>query len=258
MSFTELFHKMNPEEIKDKIYSRTATDVRRALSKQKRNLDDFMSLISPAAEDFLEEMAVESQRLTQKRFGKAIRMYAPMYLSNECQNICTYCGFSLNIDIARKTLSDEEIHKEAKVLKSRGFDHVLVVTGEANKTVGIDYFLHALTILNQYFSQISIEVQPLLEDEYKRLHDAGVYAVLVYQETYHEGEYKKHHPKGKKSNFTFRLETPERIGEAGIHKIGLGVLYGLEDWRLDTFFCASHLDYLEKKYWKTGSIAKES
>ena len=73
----------------------------------------------------------------------------------------------------------------------------------------------------------------------------------MYQETYRKEDYKKHHPKGKKSNFEYRLATPDRLGKAGIHKMGLGVLIGLEDWRTDSFFCALHLDYLEKTYWQT-------
>ena len=225
--------------------------LRRALDKEKRNLDDFQALISPAAAPFLEEMAQRSKALTQKRFGKALRMYIPMYLSNECQNICTYCGFSLDVKIARKTLSDDEIIKEAEIIKAMGYDHILLVTGEANKTVGLDYFVNAIRLLKPFFSQISIEVQPLDQHEYEILNQEGVYAVLVYQETYKEDDYKIHHPKGKKSNFQYRLQTPDRLGKAGIHKIGLGVLYGLEDWRVDTFFCAAHLDYLEKTYWKT-------
>src|SRR5205823_13043046 len=110
-------------------------------------LEDFKALISPAAGFFLEEMALLSQELTQKRFGKTIQMYVPMYLSNECQNICTYCGFSLDNKISRKTLTDAEILKEVEVIKSYGFDHLLLVTGEANKTVGIDYFENAVRLI---------------------------------------------------------------------------------------------------------------
>lgn len=178
-------------------------------------------------------------------------MYAPLYLSNECQNICTYCGFSLDNKIRRKTLSNTEIIIEAMALKTMGINHVLLVSGEANKTVGIEYFLNAIKLLRPYFANISIEVQPLSQEEYQLLHDAGVHSVLVYQETYHQAVYKEYHPKGKKSNFDFRLDTPDRIGEAGLHKIGLGVLLGLEDWRVDSFFNALHIDYLQKQYWQT-------
>jgi 2-iminoacetate synthase len=249
--FNAIFEHYNWDETKASIQAKTSDDVRKALQQEKCSLEDFKALISPAAAPFLEEMALKSKRLTQQRFGKTINLYIPIYLSNECQNICTYCGFSLDIKIPRKTLSDQEIIKEAEIVKGLGYDHILIVTGEANKTVGIDYFRNAIQLLKPYFSQISIEVQPMDYDEYKVLHDEGVYAVLVYQETYHEDDYKIHHPKGKKSNFQYRLDTPDRLGKAGIHKIGLGVLFGLEDWRTDTFFCALHLDYLERTYWKT-------
>ena len=132
-----------------------------------------------------------------------------------------------------------------------GYEHVLLVTGEANLTVGVPYLQKVIRLIKPYFSQISIEIQPLDQDEYEILLAEGVHAVLVYQETYHEEDYKKHHPKGKKSNFYYRLDTPDRLGKAGIHKIGLGALIGLEDWRVDSFFTALHLQYLEKKYWKT-------
>lgn len=250
--FRDTFSTYHWDEIKESIYSKSSADVRRALDKSNAlNLDDLQALISPAAKPFLEEMAQKSMALTQKRFGKTIQMYAPMYLSNECQNICTYCGFSLDIDIPRKTLTDDEIIKEAEIVKSLGFDHILLVTGEANKTVGVDYFAHAIKLLKPYFSNISIEVQPLEQEEYEELKALGLNAVLVYQETYHQAEYKKHHPKGKKSNFLYRLDTPDRLGKAGIHKIGLGALFGLEDWRTDSFYSALHLDYLEKHYWKS-------
>ena len=132
-----------------------------------------------------------------------------------------------------------------------GYDHVLLVTGEANQTVGVDYLKHAIKLVKPFFSNISIEVQPLDQNEYEILMEEGLHTVLVYQETYHREKYKTHHPKGKKSNFDYRLETPDRLGKAGIHKIGLGVLIGLEDWRTDCFFTAAHLDYLEKTYWQT-------
>jgi 2-iminoacetate synthase len=249
--FQDIFDTQSWAEVSNSIYSKTAFDVEHALNSTKRNLENFKALISPAAEPYLEQMAQLSHALTQKRFGKTIQMYIPMYLSNECQNICTYCGFSLDINIARKTLSDSEIIEEAKIIKSYGYDHILIVTGEANKTVGVPYFKNAIQLLKPYFSHIAIEVQPLEQNEYEELIEEGLNTVLVYQETYRKEDYKKHHPKGKKSNFEYRLATHDRLGKAGIHKMGLGVLIGLEDWRTDSFFCALHLDYLEKTYWQT-------
>lgn len=250
-TFKSVFNQYDWNTIKSKIYSTTAQEVAYALHKNKRSLDDFLTLISPAAQPYLEQMAQLTHESTKKRFGKTIQMYAPLYLSNECQNICTYCGFSLDNKIKRKTLTKNEIVLEAEALKKAGFDHVLLVTGEANYVVNIHYFLKTIAQIKKNFSIISVEVQPLSTEEYEQLNDAGVYSVLVYQETYHQEVYKKYHTKGKKSNFDFRLETPDRVGIAGIHKIGLGVLLGLEDWRTDSFFNALHLDYLQKTYWKT-------
>ena len=250
-TFKSVFEQYDWDNIQSKIYQTSAREVEQALAKTKRNLDDFLVLISPAAQPYLEKMAQLSHELTKKRFGKTIQMYAPLYLSNECQNICTYCGFSLDNKIKRKTLNESEITLEIEALKKAGFDHVLLVTGEANYTVNINYFLKSVAQIKNAFSTISVEVQPLSTEEYEQLHNAGVYSVLVYQETYHRDVYKQYHTKGKKSNFDFRLETPDRVGTAGIHKIGLGVLLGLEDWRTDSFFNALHLDYLQKTYWQT-------
>ena len=249
--FSELFDRYDWEAVKRGIYNKTAGDVEKALSKPHRGLEDFSALISPAAAPYLEEMAQMSHRLTQKRFGKVIQLYIPLYLSNECQNICTYCGFSYDNKIRRRTLTAGELLTEAAAIRGMGYEHVLLVSGEANQTVGVDYFIRALDVLRPQFSHISMEVQPLDQPEYAALMEHGLNTVLVYQETYHREDYKLHHLKGKKSNFGYRLETPDRLGKAGIHKIGLGVLIGLEDWRTDSWFTALHLQYLQRAYWKT-------
>jgi len=250
-NFRTIFDQYNWEAVSQSIYSKTSLDVERALKRDKRDIEDFKALISPAAAPYLEQMAQLSHQLTLKRFGKTMQLYIPMYLSNECQNICTYCGFSLDNKIPRRTLNGLEILKEVETLKSMGYEHVLLVTGEANKTVGVDYFEQVLELIRPHFAHISMEVQPLRQHEYEKLLPLGLNTVLVYQETYHKEDYKKHHPKGKKSNFYFRLDTPDRLGKAGVHKVGLGTLIGLEDWRTDSFFTALHLDYLERTYWKT-------
>src|SRR6185437_13947291 len=250
-SFQEVLENYHWNDVEESIYAKTKTDVEEALHKKRRTLEDFKSLISPAAAPLLEDLARESHTLTQKRFGKTIQMYVTMYLSNECQNICTYCGFSQDNPMRRLTLTDQQIQEEIKVIKSYGYDHILLVTGEANKTVGVPYFKNALQLVRPHFSNIAMEVQPLEEEDYELLIQEGLHSVLVYQETYHKENYKFHHPKGKKSNFEYRIDTPDRLGKAGVHKIGLGVLIGLEDWRTDSFFNALHLSYLEKKYWQT-------
>ena len=249
--FPTIFQRYEWDAVKKSIYDKTAADVERALARDSRDLEDFKALISPAAAPYLETMAQISHRLTIKRFGKVMQLYIPLYLSNECQNICTYCGFSYDNKIRRRTLSAGELLKEADVIRQMGYEHVLLVSGEANQTVGVDYFIKALHVVRPHFANISMEVQPLDQGDYERLIQEGLHTVLVYQETYHQEDYKLHHPKGKKSNFGYRLETPDRLGKAGIHKMGLGVLIGLEDWRTDSFFTAMHLRYLEKTYWRT-------
>jgi 2-iminoacetate synthase len=249
--FSELFDRYEWDAVKKSIYSKTAADVERALGHSRRDLEDFKALVSPAASPYLEEMAQLSHQLTQKRFGRVIQLYIPLYLSNECQNICTYCGFSYDNKLRRRTLNAGELLKEVAAIREMGYEHVLLVSGEASQTVGVDYFVKALEVVRPHFAHISMEVQPLEQDDYSLLMQHGLNTVLVYQETYHRGDYKLHHPKGKKSNFGYRLDTPDRLGKAGIHKMGLGVLIGLEDWRTDCWFTALHLQYLERRYWKT-------
>ncbi|MDR0534901.1 MAG: 2-iminoacetate synthase ThiH [Puniceicoccales bacterium] len=255
MSFLGVLEKYPWERVRAAVYSKTAADVRSALTRAAaggaRNLDDMLALLSPAAAPFLEEIARLAHERTLRRFGRTVQLFAPLYVSNECHNVCTYCGFSFGNAIPRKILTDAELLAEAAILKRDGFDHVLVVSGESGIRVGAAYFERALRLLRPLFSSISLEVQPLKTEEYARLRNAGLSAVLVYQETYDRDGYRKHHLKGPKANFEYRLETPERIGAAGINKIGLGALYGLEDWRVDSFFTALHLDYLERVFWRS-------
>ena len=254
-SFLDKYENTSWANISSRIELSTREDVESALNSEGRcGLQGFAALLSPIAGiEYLEEMAQLAHKLTMQRFGKVIRLFAPMYLSNECTNVCDYCGFSLGNKIPRKTLSIAEILKETAALRSQGFEHVLLVTGESANKVSTDYLFKAITVLNEYFSNVSMEVQPLDQSDYQHLIKAGLHAVLVYQETYDRKSYAKHHIKGKKTNFNWRLETADRLGRAGINKIGLGCLYGLtEDWRTDSFFAALHLDYLEKKYWQTS------
>ncbi len=251
-TFTDIWKQHDFATVAARIAAASEADVRRALGKQGRglNLDDLAALLSPAAAPFLEEMAALSHRLTVERFGRTMQLYAPMYLTNVCANICSYCGFSAQNRIPRKALDEAEISAEADVLEKFGFDHVLLVTGESSR-YGLSYFQNALRVLRPRFSNLSMEVQPLDQDEYAALTADGLSAVLVYQETYDPVAYPKHHLKGPKADMEYRLATPDRLGGAGVKKIGLGALYGLSDWRAESWFVGLHLNYLEKKYWKT-------
>ncbi len=254
-SFSHLFKKQSWAGFSDALNSVNEAQIEAALRNEGRGgFNDLLALLSPlAGKKYLEDLAQLSHAITRKRFGRAMRLFAPLYLSNECNNICDYCGFSMNNKIARKTLTDLEILREAGILKKNGFDHVLLVTGESSNRVGIEYLSNAIKLLRTHFANISIEVQPLEEEDYKTLINQGMHAVMVYQETYDYESYSQHHIKGKKTNFKWRLDTADRLGLAGVNKIGLGCLFGLtREWRTDALFAGLHLDYLEKKYWQTS------
>lgn len=252
IQFRDLWQIMDWEDITLTIYSKTGADVKRALAAHQRTLHDFMALISPAAQPYLEQIAQEAQRLTRKRFGHTVGFYAPLYLSNLCSNDCTYCGFSMSNRIKRKTLNAEEIDRECDALNAMGYEHLLLVTGEHQNKVGMDYFRQHLPSIRKKVSSLMMEVQPLSTENYAELKTLGLDGVMVYQETYNASTYQYHHLKGQKQDFFWRLETPERLGQAGIDKIGLGALIGLsKDWRTDCYFLATHLSFLQKHYWQS-------
>jgi 2-iminoacetate synthase len=248
--FSEFVENVDWQSVTRSHEEKIEQDVLRALGKNKLNVDDFTALISPAAEPYLLEMVDKSEKLTLQRFGNILSLFAPLYLSNTCANECTYCGFSMSNAIKRLTLNESQVQKEVRAIKSKGFDHLLLVTGETNK-VSMPYFERMIPHIKPYFSQLSMEVQPLDTAEYKTLQTIGLDGVLVYQETYRRKTYLEHHLRGNKSNFNYRLDAPDRIGQAGIHKIGLGVLLGLEDWRTDSVMMAHHLRHLQKRYWRS-------
>lgn len=251
-TFTDRWRQMDWDDIRLRINSKTDADVARALNARALSRDDLMALLSPAASPYLEPMAQRAQRLTRQRFGNTVSFYVPLYLSNLCANDCTYCGFSMSNRIRRKTLDAEEIDRECQAIRALGFEHLLLVTGEHQSKVGMDYFRRHLPAIRRQFASLQMEVQPLSQAEYAELKTLGLDGVMVYQETYHEAEYARHHLKGNKQDFFWRLETPDRLGRAGIDKIGLGALIGLSDsWRVDCYMVAEHLLWLQQRYWQS-------
>lgn len=251
MSFAEYFSDIDRDSLSMQLYSTTAADVEAALVRPRGDLKSLLALLSPAAEAYLEQMAQRSVALTRQRFGAALNMYIPLYLSNLCANECDYCGFTMSNKLKRKTLNSDEINAEADAIKRLGYDSILLVSGEHETKVGIDYFLSALPLIKPKFNYLAMEVQPLATDEYRQLKQAGLDAVMLYQETYQPNTYAKHHTRGKKSDFLNRLAAPERVAQAGVDKIGLGVLLGLDDWRLDALLMGHHLAFLEQRYWRS-------
>ncbi|MBO5044973.1 MAG: 2-iminoacetate synthase ThiH [Alistipes sp.] len=250
--FSEVLERISWEQTTEAIYAKTDTDVRRALAKQHCTVEDFMALISPAAEPYLEVMARLSRHYTEERFGKTISLFIPLYLTNSCTNSCVYCGFHIQNPMPRTILSPTEIEQEYRAIKQLGpFENLLLVTGENPVVAGVDYIARALDLAKPYFSNLKIEVMPLKAEEYAELITHGLNGVICFQETYNRARYNIYHPRGMKSKFEWRLNAPDRMGEAGVHSIGMGALIGLEDWRTDVTMMAHHLRYLQKRYWKT-------
>lgn len=250
--FSEELEKISWEKTTNDIYSKTAADVEAALRKEYLDVEDFKALISPAAQPYLEVMARLSQQYTLQRFGKTISMFVPLYITNSCTNFCIYCGFNHNNPMSRIILTEEEIVNEYKAIKKLApFENLLLVTGENPAKAGVPYIERALQLAKPYFSNLQIEVMPLKAEEYERLTHSGLNGVICFQETYNKANYNIYHPKGMKSKFDWRVNAFDRMGQAGVHKIGMGVLIGLEDWRTDITMMAYHLRYLQKHYWKT-------
>jgi len=223
---------------------------RESLAKDKLSLGDFARLISPAAGELLETMGRRSQALTRKRFGKVIRLFAPLYLSNECINNCKYCGFSRDNPILRVTLTVDEVRREARALAAQGFRNILLVAGEHPKFVSNGYMAECVAALHEEIPSVSLEVGPMESDEYRPLVTAGADGLVVYQETYDRAIYDDLHTAGPKKNFEWRMETPERAYAAGFRRLGIGALYGLADWRYEALAVAAHADYLLRNCWK--------
>ncbi|MBQ8867696.1 MAG: 2-iminoacetate synthase ThiH [Bacteroidaceae bacterium] len=250
--FSEEIKKYSWADTTARIATMTEADVRRALDKEHCTVDDFMALVSPAATPFLEEMATLSYRYTRERFGRTMSMFIPLYLTNSCANSCVYCGFHISNPMPRTILTPDEMEQEFRAIKRLApFENILLVTGENPAKAGVAYLAKALDIAKRYFANLKIEVMPLSTEEYAQLIGHGLNGVICFQETYHRERYGIYHPRGMKSRFDWRIDAPDRMGAAGVHSIGMGVLIGLEEWRTDVTMMAIHLRYLQQRYWRT-------
>ncbi|MEZ4484325.1 MAG: 2-iminoacetate synthase ThiH [Syntrophotaleaceae bacterium] len=251
MAFLNEFENWNADTVLARIMAATADDVQRALASEQLRLNDFIALLSPVAEGYLEPLAQRAHRLTQQRFGKTIQLYAPLYLSNECCNGCLYCGFNASNKMERRTLSLDEAESEARILHQRGFRHIQLLTGETPGAADPEYLAAVVQRLRSLFSSISIEVYPMDTAGYAQMVAAGVDNLTVYQETYDRDLYAELHPFGPKRDFDWRLGTAERGGAAGLRSIGIGALLGLSDWRNEGFYVGLHARYLAKHFWRS-------
>ena len=251
MSFYDELEKLDFDEWNARVINASENSVIDALMHQNRTVEDFAAVLSPAAVKYLPRMVKEAERLTRKRFGQTLGMYIPLYLTNLCNNSCKYCGFAAENKFRRKVLNQEEVYAECEAIKKMGYETILVVTGEHEKKGGMDYFRQMIPIVKKYSTYLMMEVQPMNTEDYRELKELGVDAVMVYQETYHKPTYQENHPRGRKKDMRYRMETPERLGEAGMDKIGMGILLGLADYHADACMLAHHISYMRKHYWQS-------
>ncbi len=251
MTFYDQIKEYSWENMKEQILQRTPEDVRAALSRTVMDLDRFISLVSPAADPVLEEIAQRAQLITEQRFGRIVGLYAPMYLSNSCTNSCLYCSFNATNSIDRETLSVDRAVSEAQHLYEQGFRHILLVSGEDLRAVSLEYLKEVVSRLRDLFDSISIEIYPMDTDEYRELAASGVDGLIIYQETYNPDLYTQVHEAGKKADYRWRIETPERGGAAGFRRVGIGALLGLDDWRTEAVYLAMHARHLMRKHWRS-------
>jgi 2-iminoacetate synthase len=250
VSFVPEFNSLPLGRLLKQSLSATPEQALASVTQSHPTLEDFARLISPAASEHLEALCRRSQQLTQQRFGKVIRFFAPLYVSNECVNNCSYCGFSRDNPILRVTLSIDDVLREARSLKEQGFRNILLVAGEHPKFVSNNYLADCTRALHSEVPSVSLEVGPMETEEYRPIVEAGADGLVVYQETYDRPVYAEMHTAGPKRNFDWRLETPERAYDAGFRRLGIGALFGLSDWRMEALCVAAHADYLLRKCWK--------
>ena len=250
MSFVAEFNRLPIESLVNRSLGVTGPEVDSMLGRSALSLSDFAMLVSPAAGARLEELSRRSHALTVQRFGKVIRLFAPLYLSNECINNCKYCGFSRDNPILRVTLSQEEVLQEARSLQQNGFRHILLVAGEHPRFVSNNYLAESVRTVQREVSSVSLEVGPMGTSDYTALVAAGAEGLVVYQETYQRRIYADMHTAGPKRDFDERLGTAERAYAAGFRRLGIGALFGLSDWRAEAICLAAHAAHLVRHCWK--------
>ena len=248
MSFYYLFKQYNEFNFEKKFSSVSERDIKRIVSQDSISREDFLKLISPKTQPYLELLAQRARKLSLKHFGKAVSLYTPMYLSNYCNNKCIYSSFNANHEIRRRRLTEEEILKEGSIIAQTGLKHLLILTGSSRQATPVNYIRRAIELLKDQFESIAIEIYPLHRFEYKQLIEAGVDGLTIYQEVYNEDQYKKVHPSGPKKDYIFRLNAPESACQEKMNKVNIGALLGLHDIRQEVFFLGLHGEYLSKKY----------
>lgn len=208
----------------------------------------------------LDELVSRASQLTRRHFAappagngsqqarQRMLLYAPLYLSNHCINHCVYCGFRHPEEIQRRHLGPDQALREAEILRRRGFRHILLVAGDFPSRTTTAYFAGMLRMLAGRGVQPAVEIAAQTTGAYAELRAAGACGVTLYQETYDESLYAVYHPRGSKASYDWRLEALERAAEAGIPRLGLGILLGLGDPRADLLAMIRHALYLRSRF----------
>jgi 2-iminoacetate synthase len=251
MSFSQVFDPLAMTELARRTLRATGADVRAALDDRTGTPAALAPLLSPAAEEMIETIARAAHRMTVERFGKSMFLFAPLYLSNECVCTCTYCGFSMGLDIRRRTLALDEVESEARTLAKRGLRNILLVSSEHPKRVPATYVASCISRAKQVAPYVGIEIAAAEEDDYRAFVDAGCDGVVLYQETYDPEVYATHHLGGPKMRYGWRMDALERASRAGVKHLGIGALLGLADWRFEALSLLAHARYLERHCWRS-------
>jgi len=223
-----------------------------ALACDAPGIREFAALLSPHAAVLLDAMARRARDATARHFGKTISLYVPLYLSNFCESGCAYCGFASDRSHERRALGPTEIDAELDALAAKGFEEVLLLTGERTARAGFDYVLDAVARAAARFHLVTVESFAMTAEEYGALARAGCTGITLYQETYDPDVYAAVHRWGPKRDYRFRLEAPARALGAGMRTAGLGVLLGLAEPRREALRLFRHVEHLRREHWKGG------
>lgn len=244
-------------DIRDKVISSvdgydytkyTARDVKAALEHDTCSVEDFMALLSPAAEPFLEQMAQKARLETRKHFGNTVYLFTPLYIANYCENYCVYCGFNCYNHINRMKLDAAQIEREMKIIADSGMEEILILTGESRAQSDVKYIGEACKLARKYFRMVGLEVYPVNTDEYRYLHECGADYVTVFQETYDDHRYEQLHLMGHKRVYPYRFDAQERALMGGMRGVAFSALLGLSDFRKDALATGLHAFYIQRKY----------
>jgi 2-iminoacetate synthase len=227
----------------------------RARALKGLEAEDMAALMGVSDPDLLHEIFDTAQQVKQSIYGRRLVIFAPLYVSNMCANECTYCAFrARNTELERRALTQGEIARETRMLIDQGHKRVLLVAGESYPREGFSYVLKAIeTVYGVTHDQgeirrINVNVAPLTLEQFRELKAARIGTYQLFQETYHRGTYASVHLAGKKKDYDWRVTAMDRAMQAGIDDVGIGVLFGLFDWRYELLALMQHIRHLEARH----------